>query len=177
MTSVKIEELRNGEEDAFALAQSAVLLADARSIGGAELTAALDHNLQVWVAIRTLMQRQDCPLPTDIRDNLIKLSHYAAQRTFEVANGVTDDIIDSLINVNLQISEGLLEGLNNNRIKERAYQIWEQAGKPVGNDKEHWAQAEVEISSSTDYTKALATMEKVMAGMKDDAKAKQAKKK
>jgi hypothetical protein len=29
-------------------------------------------------------------------------------------------------------------------IAERAYQIWEAAGRPSGRDKEHWRQAEAE---------------------------------
>jgi hypothetical protein len=48
-------------------------------------------------------------MPQSIRDNLIQLSQFVTQKTFEVSNGVTDEILDSLIAVNLQISEGLLE--------------------------------------------------------------------
>jgi hypothetical protein len=32
-----------------------------------------------------------------------------------------------------------------NRIKERAYQIWVEAGKPDGKHAEHWEQAREEI--------------------------------
>src|SRR5260221_12169351 len=31
------------------------------------------------------------------------------------------------------------------RIRERAYQLWEQAGRPSGRDLEHWARAEAEL--------------------------------
>src|SRR5258707_3766444 len=31
------------------------------------------------------------------------------------------------------------------RIRERAYQLWEQAGRPAGRDLEHWARAEAEL--------------------------------
>ncbi len=33
-----------------------------------------------------------------------------------------------------------------NRIKERAHAIWERAGRPHGQDQQHWAQAEAEIA-------------------------------
>src|SRR5947207_5704201 len=31
------------------------------------------------------------------------------------------------------------------RIRERAYQLWEEAGRPSGRDLEHWARAEAEL--------------------------------
>ncbi len=33
------------------------------------------------------------------------------------------------------------------RIQERAYQIWEEAGRPDGKSVEHWLQAEAEIAA------------------------------
>lgn len=34
------------------------------------------------------------------------------------------------------------------RIQERAYAIWERAGRPQGADREHWLQAEAEITAA-----------------------------
>lgn len=36
-------------------------------------------------------------------------------------------------------------GDRNERIRERAYQIWQEEGQPEGRGVEHWAQAEREI--------------------------------
>jgi DUF2934 family protein len=33
------------------------------------------------------------------------------------------------------------------RIRERAYQIWESAGRPEGKAAEHWQRAEAEIAA------------------------------
>ena len=33
------------------------------------------------------------------------------------------------------------------RIRERAYAIWEQKGRPEGKDREHWLRAEAEIAA------------------------------
>lgn len=32
------------------------------------------------------------------------------------------------------------------RIRERAYQIWERAGRPEGKSMQHWLEAEAEIA-------------------------------
>jgi hypothetical protein len=33
------------------------------------------------------------------------------------------------------------------RVRERAYQIWLDEGQPQGRDKEHWRQAEAQVSA------------------------------
>jgi hypothetical protein len=33
------------------------------------------------------------------------------------------------------------------RVRERAYEIWERAGRPEGKSTEHWLQAEAEIAA------------------------------
>ncbi|MBP0447686.1 DUF2934 domain-containing protein [Roseomonas sp. SSH11] len=40
---------------------------------------------------------------------------------------------------------------DDHRIRERAHQIWEQAGRPDGQHESHWAQAEREVAA-TDNT-------------------------
>jgi hypothetical protein len=35
-------------------------------------------------------------------------------------------------------------------IRERAYAIWEEEGRPDGRDREHWLRAEAEINSTTE---------------------------
>ena len=73
------------------------------------LAGALDRNLKLWVGIRTLVQQADNPLPMPIKDNLIRLSSFVAQKTFEMQNGANAKTIEALANTNLQISEGLLD--------------------------------------------------------------------
>ncbi len=34
------------------------------------------------------------------------------------------------------------------KIAERAYQIWQESGRPDGHDQEHWFQAERELSAA-----------------------------
>ena len=39
-------------------------------------------------------------------------------------------------------------GEKEQRIRERAYQIWLDQGQPEGRDKEHWHQAETQIAAA-----------------------------
>ena len=113
MENIIPDEMSVAEEGAFQLSQAAVKLDQARSEkdgkpGG--LVDALNQNLEVWVAIRSIVMREDCPLSSETKDNLIKLSKFVADKTFAGIDTIADSTLESLININLQISEGLLEG-------------------------------------------------------------------
>ena len=96
------------EKDAFALAQAAVVLDQSRG-KAADLAAALEHNLELWVAIRTLVSRPGNALPATIRHNLVQLSGFVAGTTWRDGVTIPDNRLDTLININLQIAEGLLQ--------------------------------------------------------------------
>ena len=99
-----------GEQDAFALLKSAINLSNAKASGSdSELVSALDNNLKLWVEIRTLVSKSEHPMPQDIKDNLILLADFTAQKTFEYNGSMNIKTLDTLINTNLQICEGLLE--------------------------------------------------------------------
>ncbi|MBN2751530.1 MAG: hypothetical protein JXQ84_02365 [Rhodospirillaceae bacterium] len=99
------------EEDAFALTKAAVALSQALESGDqTALAAALDENLNLWTAIKTLVARDDCKLPEDIRSNLTQLSNYTAKVTFDLSKDSLAGKVEAMINTNLQIAEGLLEG-------------------------------------------------------------------
>lgn len=107
MSTEKID-LDTHEEAAFALSQAAVMLDHGRGKPG-ELAAALDNNLEVWVKVRTLVSRKEVTIAPDTRNNLIKLSDFVADTTMRQGVEMPAEVLDTLININLQISEGLLE--------------------------------------------------------------------
>ena len=110
MSSMISKELTVFEEDALALTQAALEISRAfESKDDRRLAGALDRNLKLWVGIRTLVSQSDNPLPMPIKDNLIRLSSFVAQKTFEMQNGANAKTIEALANTNLQISEGLLD--------------------------------------------------------------------
>jgi flagellar biosynthesis regulator FlaF len=102
------ETLNSAEASAFGLSKAAVMLDQSREDHG-KLAAALDNNMEVWVAIRTLASRDDNLLPEDTKSNLVKLSQFVTQTTMSQGVEMPSEVIDTLININLQISEGLLE--------------------------------------------------------------------
>ncbi|MBL6945308.1 MAG: hypothetical protein ISR47_01575 [Rhodospirillales bacterium] len=106
------DELSVPEEQAFALSRAAILLDQARqdfSDAGA-LGAALNENLETWVAIKTIAETGNSGVSETVRQNLVRLSNFVADTTFKSAEDISEQTIDTLININLQISEGLLEG-------------------------------------------------------------------
>jgi len=61
---------------------------------------------------------------------------------------------------------------NEDRIRQRAYQIWEQEGRPHGNDLKHWMQAFQEIAESAGAVGAKAPRTKKAAAPKSVGTAK-----
>ena len=108
---IQIETLKIGEQDAFGLVEAAITLDQSRG-DKARLAAALDHNLQLWVAIRTLVSEATSALPDTVKTNLTRLSEFVADTTLKKGVEISDNTVTTLVNVNLQISEGLLEGAN-----------------------------------------------------------------
>lgn len=103
--------LSNFEEDALCLTQAAVGMSQALAQNDeAALAAALETNLKVWTAIKTLVTQKDNRLPEDIRTNLTRLADYTAKVIFDISADRRAQKIETLINANLQIAEGLLEG-------------------------------------------------------------------
>ena len=110
MMSTAPSRLTVVEEDALALTQAALEISRAyETKDDKRLAAALDRNLKLWVGIRTLVSSAENPLPMQIKDNLIRLSSFVAQKIFEMQNGANRNTIEALTNTNLQISEGLLD--------------------------------------------------------------------
>jgi flagellar biosynthesis regulator FlaF len=97
------------EEQAFQLSRAAIMLDKAKSERSL-LAEALEVNLTVWVALRSIITREDCNLSGPVKENLVRLANFSAEKALGGLEKVTDSTIDALINVNLQISEGLLEG-------------------------------------------------------------------
>jgi len=106
------ENLSLPEQDAFCLSRAAIFLDRAMTRGEAdELAAALDHNLELWAGIRALVIKPGNGMPANVRDNLVRLSGFVADTTISWGVKITRDVLNTLININLQISEGLLEGV------------------------------------------------------------------
>jgi hypothetical protein len=107
-TPAVAEPLSFHEEAAFSLSQAALMLDQSRSDPG-RLAAALENNMQVWIAIETLLNQKGVRIPKETQQNLLKLSQFTTKTTMAQGVEVPTSILDTFININLQISEGLLE--------------------------------------------------------------------
>ena len=133
------------EQDIAVLLRAASLLVEADT--PEKVNSALDHNLKVWVAIKTVVQSGPHPLAGDVKQNLVRLAQYVSMITLEATEGTIEPRkLISLSRINVNIAEGLLRGQQSQLIQQRAYEIWEQEGRPEGRQNEHWLRAEAEFS-------------------------------
>lgn len=119
-----LNQISDAEKEATVLMDYAMALSKASTSGSEhEILKALDENLKLWVEIETSLKSAKNLLPEDIKDNLFKLSKYVERLT--LSKGVHMDKADfgSLININMQISEGLLESVKNSLAKEEAFSL------------------------------------------------------
>ena len=109
------EDLSVVERQAFNLAQAGIQLDQARADSGdtTQLAQALEHNLQVWVEIGMLVKGPESQLAENVRDNILKLRDFISDTTMKHGVDIPESTLNTLININLQISEGLLEGARN----------------------------------------------------------------
>ncbi len=132
------------DQDARTLIEAAAGLADAET--PEVLGQALIHNLQVWLAIKTLANAEGSTLPDGIRRNLDLLAAFVIRTTLEAQQGrITTGVIQTMAEINLAIADGLRLSQQNWLIRDRAYQLWEEAGRSHAGYQEHLAQAEQEI--------------------------------
>ncbi len=117
-------QIKDAETEATILMNYAMALANA-SLSDNENTklAALDNNLKLWVEIETSLKSAKNLLPQDIKTSLMKLSKYVERLTLSKGVKMTKTDFDSLVNINMQISEGLLEAVKNSLAKEEAFSL------------------------------------------------------
>lgn len=118
------DQIKDAETEATVLLNYALALSKASNSDNAkEKLLALDHNLKLWVEIETSLKSAKNLLPHDIKDNLMKLSKFVERITLSKGVNMTKADFDCLSNINMQISEGLLEAVKNNLAKEEAFSL------------------------------------------------------
>ncbi len=73
----------------------------------AELETALRQNMRLWTLFQAELASPDNRMPTDIRVNLLKISRFIDQRTFEVMAEPRPEKLQALIDINRNIGSGL----------------------------------------------------------------------
>jgi len=103
----------------------------------------LDHNLRLWTAIKTVIDRAEGE--PGGREGLVELANLVAASTLALAPSLTVDAVMPLIGLDLEIAKGLVDGIYDQLTRDRAYFLWLEAGGGHGADQRYWLQAESEI--------------------------------
>ena len=99
-------------QESYYLAKNGLDLMDAYKKKDSDMMAkALDNNQKMWIMIKVLMQKNRSNLPQDVKNNLMKLSDYVVSNTAKLnenLNNIDKKMLDSFVNINKHISEGLI---------------------------------------------------------------------
>lgn len=118
------ELMKRAEQEATVLLEKGLALSQAMASGNeSELIVALDENLKLWVEIETALKNAKSFLPTDIKNNLLKLSKFVERLTLSKGIKLSSSDAACLVNINMQICEGLLESVHNTLAKEEAFSL------------------------------------------------------
>ena len=74
---------------------------------GAKLEAALKFNQRVWTIFQAELEKPENPLPHPLKVDLLRLSAFIDQRTFETMAYPAPEKLTILININHNIAAGL----------------------------------------------------------------------
>ena len=98
--------------EAWGLMKAATGLEDACKVPDDDgaLRESLRLNQVLWTIIQTAVLEVDCPLPADLRENIITLSILVDRTTFSCLGDLDRGKVPFLINLNRQLAMGLLEG-------------------------------------------------------------------
>jgi len=108
-TKFKFDNKR--EMDAAAFSQAAYVMDQARQkLNDRELgERALKYNQMLWSIVQNDVSQPDNELPEELKANLMSLSIYVDKQTTTGLKDPSDELFDSLISMNLNIAEGLME--------------------------------------------------------------------
>ncbi len=130
-------DLSLAERGALALDGAAAALDRAQDAG--TFVDALERNHRVWRALSHIATTQNWPVPDRHQ------SRFALGTT--ARTGTHDDNVHALVTINRRVSSALAGGGDIERIRARAYFLWESRGRPNGQDIDHWLLAEIERKS------------------------------
>ena len=119
-----VDQIKQAEVEAEIFLKYAMALSKAStSDDDTQKLLALDNNLKLWVEIETSLKDAKSLLSQEIKDNLLQLSKFVERMTLSKGVKMSKTDFDCLININMQISEGLLEAVKNSLAREEAFSL------------------------------------------------------
>lgn len=96
--------------EAWALLEAASQLHQTKEGPIEDFHTALRKNWRLWTIFQASLSEPDCPVPPTVRRNLLGLSNFIDRLTADILAVRDVSKVEILVNINRQISEGLLEG-------------------------------------------------------------------
>ena len=110
--SASMEVMSGRELEAAVLTKSAIRLkacqdtwqdADQKT----KLDEALRFNQRIWTFFQAELTKEENPLPSELKQNILNLSLFIDKRTFETLADPSPEKLTILININLNLAAGL----------------------------------------------------------------------
>lgn len=105
--------------EAWALLESARQMEEAKTKGGDELLVAVRRNWRLWTIFQASLIDASCTVPTEVRRNLLTLANIVDRHSASLLADPNPEQVGTLVNINRQIGEGLLEGARNSAAKQQ----------------------------------------------------------
>ncbi|AMW33851.1 flagellar protein FlaF [Haematospirillum jordaniae] len=94
--------------EAWALMQAAVRMKLAQDSGDFDqMRTALRLNWRLWTILQSDLLEPDCPVPPDLRANMLSLSNFVDRQAVAFMANPDARLLDTLISINREISAGL----------------------------------------------------------------------
>ncbi len=94
--------------EAWALTRLALRMKDSRdSADPEEMLAAVRVNWRLWTILQAELLDPDCPLPDDLRANVLSLAQFVDKHTIDVIAQPKPNKLDILIAINRELAGGL----------------------------------------------------------------------
>jgi flagellar protein FlaF len=99
--------------EGWALAETALQMTAARQDPTNEtaLLQAVRLNWRLWTIFQASLFEPDCPLPVELRDNLLSLSNFVDRHTAGIITDPDPAKLDILIDINRELASGLMTGV------------------------------------------------------------------
>lgn len=96
--------------EAWALTQAALRMKAAQdSANTDQMVDAVRLNWRLWTIFQADLLEPDCPLPEEIRVNVLSLANFIDRHTVTFLGAPKAEMLSTLININRQLAAGLYE--------------------------------------------------------------------
>lgn len=102
-----LENAPANKVEAWALSEAARRLHESKEKDNNDIIEQVRLNWRIWTIIQAELVDPDCPIPSEIRQNLLNLSNFIDRRSIDLIAKPDPAKLDILININRQIASGL----------------------------------------------------------------------